>query len=153
MVKWLQSTTAIWEDVGFEDVPENDMDDMDDDGDVCSIDMGELLPLCLEAVPPFPKQGPDNTLFGLHQRIHHLGLSTGPIGDATYPPYVEDRYSVPRQLALDPSAYTFSSDNISSMTEDETCTKHVGKSIASKLRKAASQGVAACRMLREKWGR
>lgn len=152
MVKWLHSTTAIWENVGFEDVPENDTEDINDD-DVCSIDEGELVPFSLEAIPPFPKQGADHTLFNLHQRIHHEGAFTELLDSSTCPAYVEDEYRPPRQSILDPSAYTFSSKNVLSHTEDKTRTKNVGKLIASKFRKAARKSVAACRSLREKMRR
>lgn len=149
VVKWLQNTTAIWGNVGFDEVLENDADDLA--SSVCSIDEGELLPFSLEAIPPFPKQGDDNTLFGLYQRIHqHQGVFTELPDNPTLPAYVEDQYHSPRHSILDPSAYSFSSDNVSSYSENETPTKIVGKSIVSRVRKAASQGVTA---LRGKLGR
>ena len=153
VASWVKTTLAAWETTGFEEIPENDVES---DEDKCSIDEGMMMPRCLEAVPPYPPKQSTNTLFGLHQQIHRRSVFTELLDD-TYAPYVEDevyppRYS-PRNPVLDPSAYTFSSDDGSSKASDETSDKNVGKSIANGARELAVRGVAACRSLRDKWSR
>ena len=150
VVKWLQNTIAIWENFGFDDIPENELEDSDEE--LCSIDEGELVPLCLEAVPPFPKQGDDNTLSGLHKRIHRKSVFTELFDDSMYPPYVEDEYYSLNPV-LAPSAYTFSSSDNPSKYKDGNGTENVGKLIANKFRSLATHGVAVCRTLKEKLGR
>lgn len=91
LVNWVQENTATWNASGYEPMRVDDVDtiynargnqasDNDDDEDSMSVvtDFGDE-PLVLEAIPPyapFSREGPDDTLFGLHNQLRQGAVIT-----------------------------------------------------------------------------
>lgn len=63
----------------FDPVPVEDIEDiydakLDDDSDDDSISSLGFGPIQLETLPPYPKRGPDNSLFGLHNQLRQRAV-------------------------------------------------------------------------------
>lgn len=173
----MQDNTATWASSGYEPMHVDDVDmiydtkvDEDSSDDEDSI-LGDLdKPLQLEAVPPCPPTGPDDTLFGLHsqlrqavttpvraapmpQQAQHRGLarnqspqptSTGLFEETFYPGYIGAQSFSPDSPAHDMSVLTCSS-GLGSGTST-----NLRELIAHELESAATHWAAACRRLRRR---
>lgn len=169
---WLRVNTRIWANQGFEPVPvdniegieassglhEDDEDDEEyDDGDTCSI-FKELGPgpVQLEAIPPYPKQSPDHSLFSIHKQTRQ-GVFTELFDPRSYVPCVDDFYTadhpVQDSASLIVSDSAAATADLSSLASTEPgCVTITGKSITSKLRKVVMKTNAVCRTLRGRLG-
>lgn len=88
IVNWVQENTTTWNTSGYEPMPVDDVDTIyntrgnqdSDDEDTMSVatDFGDE-PLILEAIPPyapFSREGPGDSLFGLHNQLRQGAVIT-----------------------------------------------------------------------------
>ncbi|KAJ5578309.1 uncharacterized protein N7459_007273 [Penicillium hispanicum] len=163
---WLRMNTRIWANQAFEPVPIDDIEDIEapsdiseneDDDDTCAISK-ELGPgpVQLEAIPPYPKQSTDNSLFSTHRQTRQ-SVFTELFDPRSYVPRVDEFYTADHPVQESASLIVSDSaaaavDSSSLASTKPGCVRITRKTITRKLQKAVMKTNAVYRALRGRLG-
>lgn len=149
VTRWIERNSEIWAKGGLEPVPIDDH--IDDYDQACYFSEDEVLqPISLEAIPPFPKQNAEDTLFGTQN------LRRQPRQGSRQPNYIEifdDQPDYAPYPGLEsPAGYisTASSFDNSFGASDNEWPRIAGRAITKRVRKVVSKSTDICRTLKKK---
>ncbi|KAJ5097121.1 hypothetical protein N7456_007842 [Penicillium angulare] len=153
MTKWVEETVIITTSEGYDPVPEDDNDyietesyyDSEPDSDIDEV-MSE--PLQLEAVPPYSKPSPKNTLFQTHLQTRGQSSYHNMEVLSSYPSTGPENY-LPSQVDFDATTVAISSPS-STLPAENYEELNIGKLIAGKFKEAWAHGMETCRSLQGK---